>query len=154
MGDTTKGALIPITGQDMPHCFNIEEVHLSHSPISAAGHRLWLKAWSVFQMLCLGRSRHSILSSSLFSPTHLPTSLAEKRSRVWSSLCFAIQDLSTCPYDPRSCCHIVTTVRPDFSLKWIRSEAILKQDQESCDKTAFLNGSFPNLSYDGARNYF
>lgn len=42
VGDTAKGVLIPITGQDMPHCFNTE-VHLSFSPVSAAGHRIWLK---------------------------------------------------------------------------------------------------------------
>lgn len=146
--------LIPITGRDVPHCFITEKVHLSFSPISAAGYRIWLKPWSVFQMLCLGKSRHSIHSPVFFPPAPLPTSLAEKRSRVWSCLCFAIQGLSTCPYHPRSCCHEVIIVRPDFSPKWIRSEAILKQDQESCDKADFLNASFPSLSYDGARNDF
>lgn len=40
VGDTTKGVLIPITGQDMPHCFNAEKVRLSFSPISAAGYRI------------------------------------------------------------------------------------------------------------------
>lgn len=143
VGDTTKGVLIPITVRDIPHHFNTE-VHLSFSPVSGAGHRIWLKPSSVFQMLCLGKSRHSIHSFSIFFLAPLLSSLAEKSSRVWSCLCFAIQGLSTCPHDPRSCCHVVTIVRPDFSLKWIRSEAILKQDQESCDKTAFLNASFPS----------
>lgn len=66
--DTTKGVLVPTTGQAMPHLFNTEEEHLSLSPVSAAGHRLWLKGWSAFQMLYLGKSSHRIHNSSLFSP--------------------------------------------------------------------------------------
>lgn len=88
-------------------------------------------------MLCLGKSRHSVHSSSLFSPVPLPTSLAEKRSRVWSSLCFAIQGLSTCPYDPRSCCHVITIVRPDFSLKWIRSKAFQRKTRSPVIRQSF-----------------
>lgn len=40
VGDTTKGVLIPITGQDMSHCFNIEEVHLSLSNLSSRAQAL------------------------------------------------------------------------------------------------------------------
>lgn len=42
------GVLIPVTVPAMPRCFNVEQVHLSLSLISAAGHGLWLKAWLAF----------------------------------------------------------------------------------------------------------
>lgn len=130
-------------------CFNTEQVHPSLSPISAAaGYGLWLKAWPVFWMQCLGKPRHSIFPCS---PTSKTTKSKEQGVIAFP---FPAQDLSAHPHDPRSCCHIMASVRPRFSLTWIRSEAILKQDQGHCDELAFLNGSFPRLSLDEHENDF